>query len=187
MRRRVLPVGWVPGGWLLGALLLAGCVQVPDAGTPQPVPAVDVGRYLGAWHEVARLPMWAQDSSSVACEDTVATYTARPDGRIDVLNRCLNALDNDAPREARGQAYAVEGSNNARLRVSFFWPFFGNYWMIGLDPDYRWAVVGEPGRRWLWVLSRTPKLPEAELAQALAIARTAGYDLGPLRIARQQR
>ena len=87
----------------------------------------------------------------------MATYTARPDGRIGVLNRCLNALDGDKPREATGQAYAVEGSNNARLRVSFFWPFFGDYWVIGLDPDYRWAVVGEPGRRWLWVLSRTPK------------------------------
>lgn len=172
---------------LLAALLLAGCVAAPDATTPQPVPAVDVQRYLGTWHEVARLPMWAQDSRSVSCEDTTATYTLRPDGRIGVVNRCLNALDNDAPRQAEGLAYAVEGSGNARLRVSFFRPFYGNYWVIGLDPDYRWAVVGEPSRHWLWVLSRTPSLPEAEFRRALGIARANGYDLGPLKVARQQR
>ena len=119
--------------------------------------------------------------------DTTATYTLRPDGRIGVLNRCLNALDGDAPREAAGLAYAVEGSGNARLRVSFFRPFYGNYWVIGLDPAYRWAVVGEPSRRWLWVLSRTPTLPRAELDRALGIARANGYELGPLRVARRQR
>ncbi|TCZ61367.1 lipocalin family protein [Roseicella aquatilis] len=169
------------------ALLLAGCVGQPDATTPQPVQAVEVQRYLGTWHEVARLPMWAQDSASVSCEDVTATYMPRPDGRIGVLNRCLNALDGDKPREARGQAYAVEGSSNARLRVSFFRPFYGDYWVIGLDPDYRWAVVGEPSRRWLWVLSRTPRLPEAEFQRAIGIARANGYDLAPLKVARQQR
>ncbi|MFZ4408201.1 MAG: lipocalin family protein [Paracraurococcus sp.] len=172
---------------LAAALLLGGCVAGPDAGTPQPVQGVEVPRYLGAWHEVARLPMWAQDSSSVSCEDTTATYTLRPDGRISVLNRCLNALDGDKPRQAEGQAYAVEGGNNARLRVSFFWPFFGNYWVIGLDPEYRWAVVGEPERRWLWVLSRTPKLEAAEFERALAIARANGYALAPLKVARAQK
>ncbi|MDO9708396.1 lipocalin family protein [Paracraurococcus lichenis] len=172
---------------LAAALLLAGCVSQPDATTPQPVAGVEVQRYLGTWLEVARLPMWAQDSSSVSCEDVTATYTLRPDGRIGVVNRCLNVLDGDRPRQAEGQAYAVEGSHNARLRVSFFWPFFGNYWVIGLDPDYRWAVVGEPSRRWLWVLSRTPKLDPAELDKALGIARANGYDLSTLKVARLQK
>ena len=172
---------------LAAALLLGACVSQPDATTPKPVPAVDLQRYLGTWHEVARLPMWAQDSSRISCEDTTATYTLRPDGRIGVLNRCLNALDGDKPRAAEGQAYAVEGSGNARLRVSFFWPFFGNYWVIGLDPDYRWAVVGEPSRRWLWVLSRSPRLEEAEFQKALGIARANGYDLAPLKVARLQK
>lgn len=175
-------------GWaLLGALLLAGCVGGPDATTPQPVAAVEVERYLGTWHEVARLPMWAQDSASVSCEDTTATYAARPDGQIGVLNRCLNALDGDRPREAQGRAYAVQGSGNARLRVSFFRPFYGDYWVIGLDPNYRWAVVGEPSRRWLWVLSRTPRLPEAEFERALGLARANGYRLDTLRVSRRQR
>lgn len=172
---------------LAAALMLAGCVASPSADTPQPVASVDVQRYLGTWHEAARLPMWAQDSSSVSCEDTNATYTARPDGTIGVLNKCLNALDGDKPREATGQAYAVAGSNNARLRVSFFWPFYGDYWVIGLDPEYRWAVVGEPSRRWLWVLSRTPRMAEGDLQRALQIARQNGYDLTALKVNRGQR
>ena len=169
------------------ALLLTGCVAAPDATTPRPVAAVDLQRYLGTWHEVARLPMWAQDSARVSCEDVTASYSLRPDGQVAVVNRCLNALAGDAPREATATAYVVEGSQGARLRVSFFWPFYGNYWVIGLDPDYRWALVGEPSRRWLWLLSRTPRLPEADFEQALGIARANGYDLTPLKVARQQR
>jgi len=172
--------------FLLLPFLLLGCAGTPGPGTPQPVAMVDVPRYLGTWYEAARLPMFAQDSSSVNCEDTTATYTARPDGTIGVLNKCLNALAGDAPREAKGQAYAVPGSGNARLRVSFFWPFYGDYWVLGLSPDYRWAVVGEPSRRWLWVLSRTPRMSEADLAEALSIARRNGYDLAPLKRNRGQ-
>ena len=109
------------------------------------------------------------------CEDTTATYTARPDGTIGVLNKCLNALAGDAPREAKGQAYAVPGSGNARLRVSFFWPFHGDYWVLGLDPDYRWAVVGSPSRRVLWILSRSTEMPPADYEQAVAIAAREGF------------
>jgi apolipoprotein D and lipocalin family protein len=169
---------------ILALLLLAGCAA-PEGPPPRTVAAVDLQRYLGTWYEVARLPMWAQDRAGVRCEDVTATYTARPDGRIGVLNRCLNALDGDAPRSATATAYAVAGSGNAKLRVSFFWPFFGDYWVLGLDPDYRWAVVGEPSRRWLWILSRTPGLAPAELERAKAAAREAGYDLGPLQMTRQ--
>jgi len=170
---------------VLALVLLAGCAA-PPADAPRTVAAVDTGRYLGTWYEIARLPMWAQDSASVTCEDVTATYTARDDGRIGVLNRCLNARDGDAPRQAAGTAYAVPGSGNARLRVSFFWPFYGDYWVLGLDPDYRWAVVGEPRRRWLWILSRTPAMDPAALDRAKAIAREAGYDLAPLRMTRQR-
>lgn len=170
---------------VVALLLLAGC-GAAEAPPPRTVASVDLQRYLGTWYEAARLPMFAQDSSSVLCEDVTATYTARPDGQVGVTNRCLNALAGDAPRSATATAYAVEGSNNAKLRVSFFWPFYGNYWVLGLDPDYRWAVVGEPSRRWLWILSRTPQMAPADLERAKAIAREAGYDLAPLRITRQR-
>jgi apolipoprotein D and lipocalin family protein len=171
-------------GWLAFALLLAGCAgAAPDP--PRTVERVDLPRYLGTWYEIARLPFWAQDSGSVACEDVTATYTARDDGRVGVRNRCNNALAGDAPREAVGQAYAVQGSDGARLRVAFFWPFFGNYWVIGLDPDYRWAVVGEPERRWLWVLSRTPTMAAADFTTVKAIAQREGFPVERLRLTRQ--
>ena len=179
-----------PAWWhaALLALALPGCAAGVPAGAepPRTVEAVDLQRYLGTWYEIARLPMWAEDRPGLACEEVTATYTPREDGRIGVLNRCLNALDGDAPRQARGSAYAVPGSGNAKLRVSFFWPFHGDYWVLGLDPEYRWAVVGEPGRRWLWILSRTPRMAPEALERATSIAREAGYDLGPLRMTRQE-
>jgi len=71
------------------------------------------------------------------------------------------------------------------LKVSFFWPFRSDYWVIGLDADYRWAVVGNPNRKYLWILSRTPQLPAAELERARQAASAQGYDLGQLKTTRQ--
>lgn len=168
---------------ILAAMLgLTACAATqPGPETPRTVERVDLSRYLGLWHEVARLPQRFQDSSSLRCEEVTAEYAPLSEGRISVRNSCVNALDPARPRRvATGQAYVVEGSNNARLRVSFFWPFYGDYWVFGLDPDYRWALVGSPSRRSLWLLSRTPSLPPAEMERALAIARAQGFDLGPL-------
>lgn len=166
---------------LLGLLLLAGCAAVPpDA--PGTVPAVDLARYTGLWHEAARYPNWFQDGSGVSCVGSTATYAARPDGRIGVVNRCRNAAADGAERVAEGTAYVVPGSNNARLRVSFFWPFYGDYWVVGLAPDYRWAVVGAPRRDYLWVLSRSPVLAPADRDAAEAAARRAGFDTTRLRV-----
>ena len=168
---------------LLVLLMLAGCaVPQPDATTPRTVESVDLGRYAGVWHEAARFPTSFQDSASLRCEETTATYALRPDGQVDVVNACVNALAEGRPRRvARGVAYAVEGSGNARLRVSFFRPFYGDYWVIGLAPDYRWAVVGAPRRDYLWVLSREPRMAEADYAAAVEIARREGFDVGRLR------
>jgi len=163
---------------LLALLLLAGCaVPQPGPETPRTVAAVDLPRYLGTWYEVARFPNRFQDGRRHPCTAVTATYTAREDGRIGVLNRCLDA----GGREAHGRAYVVEGSNGARLRVSFLWPIHGDYWVIGLDPEYRWAVVGTPRREYLWILSRAPRLQPAEMAAAEAAAREQGFDLSRLR------
>lgn len=157
-------------------LLAAACaVPQPGPGTPATVAAVDLNRYAGTWYEIARFPTSFQDGRGIACTDVIATYTARPDGRIGVRNRCRNAAAGGAEREATATAYAVEGSNGARLRVSFFWPFHGDYWVIGLDPGYRWAVVGDPERKYLWILSRTPAMRAEDHARAVAIARAQGF------------
>lgn len=168
---------------LFTLLVLAGCAAALPApsGVPRTVPAVDLARYAGLWHEVGRFPNRFQDGSGVSCTDTTATYTPRPDGRVGVVNRCRNAAGDGAERVVEGRAYAVEGSNGARLRVSFFWPFYGDYWVLGLPPDYRWAVVGDPRRDYLWILSRTPSMAPADYAAALAIARREGFDTRRLR------
>jgi apolipoprotein D and lipocalin family protein len=172
------------------ALLLTGlaaCASPPAATDPggaalppvRAVAAVDLARYSGRWHEIAAYPMFFQRQ---CLGDTTAEYAPAPNGELTVLNRCRSA---DGIAQARGRAWAVSGSDNAKLKVSFFWPFRADYWVIGLDEDYRWAVVGEPGRRYLWVLSRTPVLPQAQLDRALAAARTQGYSLEPLVYTRQ--
>jgi apolipoprotein D and lipocalin family protein len=149
----------------------------------QTVPAVDLSRYLGDWYEVARYPNRFQTQCA---GDVHVTYGSRPDGRVDVTNRCRTA--NGDTQVARGVARVVEGSGDARLKVRFapawigWLPFvWGDYWIIGLDPDYRWAVVGAPGRDYLWVLSRTPVMDEPTYAEAVAVARAQGFDPASLR------
>ncbi len=169
---------------LLMALLLSGCAAFtptqPAPGLPETVPAVDLSRYLGTWYEAARLPVAFQDGPRLRCVDVTAVYSPRPDGAVDVVNTCRNAEAGGAIRSASAVASVVPGSGNARLRVAFFWPFHGDYWVIGLDPEYRWAVVGAPSRRVLWVLSRTTAMAEADYARAVDIARRQGFEVGRL-------
>ena len=135
------------------------------------VPAVDLNRYAGVWYEVARF----ENSFEKDCVGVTATYGRNPDGTISVKNSCrMKALDGEE-NVAEGVARVIDTATNAKLAVSFFWPFFGDYWIIGLDPDYRWAVVGAPRRDYLWVLSRTPVMAEADYAAAVAIARREGF------------
>jgi apolipoprotein D and lipocalin family protein len=168
--------------FLAALLALSACGATrPGPDTPATVERVDLPRYLGLWHEVARLPQRFQDSATLRCEEVTAEYAPLADGRIRVVNACVNVLDPARPRRvAEGTAYVVEGSEGARLRVSFFWPFHGDYWVLGLHPEYRWALVGAPSRQSLWLLSRTPRMEEAEVQRALGIARREGFDLGPL-------
>ena len=153
-------------------LALAGCASGP--GTPAaPLPtvaSVDLARYAGAWYEVASLPNRFQKQ---CVADTQARY--RPVGDdIEVRNRCRTA--DGTVEDITGIAKVVPGSGNARLRVSFFRPFYGDYWILAFGPDQRWVLVGEPKRQFGWVLSRTPQLPAAELDAALARAEALGYD-----------
>lgn len=130
------------------------------------VPSVDLNRYVGRWYEIARLPNGFQKK----CADTVsANYTLRADGKIEVLNRCRKASGEFTT--AKGKAKIVDKKTNAKLKVTFFWPFYGDYWILDLGPNYEYAVVGEPDRKYLWILSRSPQMDEAlfqELLQKMA-------------------
>jgi apolipoprotein D and lipocalin family protein len=150
------------------AAVLSGCMT---STAPLPtVAAVDLARYAGTWYEIALLPNRFQ---SMCVADTRATY--RPQGeRIAVLNQCRNAQGET--ESAEGVAKVVDGSQGAKLKVSFFRPFYGNYWILELDPEYRWVLIGEPGRDYAWILARTPTLDEATLQRLLARAAALGFD-----------
>ena len=159
-------------------LVLVGCAGKPAAPLPT-VPAVDLARYMGAWYEIALIPNRFQ---AVCVADTQARY--RVDGDVvRVWNRCRQADGTIA--DANGIARVVEDSNNAKLRVSFFRPFYGDYWVLALDPQYRWVLIGEPDRDYGWVLSRTPTLDKATLDGILDRAVALGYDRAAFRLTPQ--
>ena len=162
---------------VLGATWTAAPMSAANKPAPmQVVPLVDLARYAGKWYEIARLPnRFQRDCAS----DTTATYTLRPDGKITVLNQCRQP--DGRLKSARGTArVASDKEPTTKLKVTFFLPFYGNYWIIDLDPEYRWAVVGEPDRKYFWILSREPRLDEAIYGKILERARQQGYDVGPL-------
>lgn len=165
---------------LLLASLLAGCAgsgtAAPDLPPLRTVAHVDLDRYVGTWFEIASYPQRFQKG----CTATKATYTRREDGQIDVRNRCNRGGLNGSESSAEGKARVVDKATNAKLEVSFFWPFWGDYWIIDLGADYEFAVVGHPGRDYLWILSRTPVLPAATYDAILARLAAQGYDLSRL-------
>ena len=166
------------------ALVLGLALENPTAkaaGEPLPtVASVDLPRYVGTWYEIGRLPNIFQRQ---CIADTTAQYAARPDGNIDVINRCRTAGKGDGEGDtARGMARIIDPVSKAKLQVSFLpqalrWlPIgWGDYWVLELDADYRWVMVGEPGLRYLWILSRTPALPPGTLESLLARARALGF------------
>jgi len=140
----------------------------------QVVKNVDVNRYIGKWYEIAHLPFKQQEG----CSCTTAEYEIIDSLTLRVKNKCLNDGEID---ETNGKAFVVQGSNNAKLRVQFFWPFRGDYWIIFLDEiNYNWAVVGTPSRKYLWILSRQPKMNENILKELTVKIDKAGFDTNKL-------
>lgn len=139
------------------------------------VEKVELERYTGLWYEIAKIPNRFQKGCA---RGTTAEYVLREDGHITVINRCYK-VDGDLD-EARGVARIEDPTSNARLKVSFVsflgWrPFWGDYWVIGLDEDYRWAIVGTPDRGYGWILSRTPMLDGDTLTEIFTIIERNGY------------
>ena len=148
-----------------------------------PVTSVDLSRYVGTWYEIARLPNRFQKKCSA---NVTATYTLLDDGDIKVVNRCKQ--DDGEITIAEGLArVAVEDGSHSKLKVRFapaflsFLPFvWGDYWIIDLATDYSYSLVGEPDRKYLWVLSRSPVMDEQTLDKILERAKQQGYDTAPL-------
>ncbi len=162
------------------ACLILGVYAGPVMAQSKPaltvVGSVDLQRYLGKWYEIASYPAWFQKD----CTGSTAEYVMLDDGRIQVINRCRKKSLDGKLKESKGKAEVVDTQTNAKLKVWFFWPFKGDYWIIELDDDYRWAVVGEPKRKYLWILSRTPMMDDAVYQGILARLPQKGYDPGRL-------
>ena len=172
---------------LIATLLLSAC-----GGHEKPlatVNKVDLQRYAGTWHEIARLPQWFQRG----CYDSTATYSLNDDGTVKVINRCQR--EGEQTSEAEGTARVVPGSDNAKLKVRFDnWvsrliPTIteGNYWIIALDKDYQTVVIGEPSREYLWILARQSELPEDQYQALVQVAQEKGFPVEELQRNRQLR
>jgi apolipoprotein D and lipocalin family protein len=162
---------------IFGVLALAGCGSSTTARRQLPplvtVAQVDLNRYLGTWYEIASFPQRFQRG----CTASNATYSLRSDGQIDVVNRCRkNSLDGEE-KIAQGRARVVDRATNAKLEVSFFRPFWGDYWIVDLGPSYDYAVVGHPSRDYLWILCRTRTMDGATYDGILARLRAQGYEV----------
>lgn len=139
------------------------------------VPHVDLHRYAGLWYEVARLPTRYEKG----CQHVTAEYHLRPDGKVQVINTCHQKGLEGPVEKATGTARAVDATN-AKLKVSFFWPFEGDYWILELSSGYHYALVGTPNRESLWILSRTPHLERGLRDRLIASAREKGFPVDKL-------
>lgn len=157
---------------LLIVLLGASSIRAAEEQSLEVVESVDLERYLGRWYEIASYPMYFQRG----CTATTADYSLRDDGLIKVINSCRKGSLDGKLKQAKGRAKVVDTATNAKLKVSFFGPFWGDYWIIDLDPDYQWAVVGGPKRKYLWILSRTPRMDDALYDEIVSRLPAKGYD-----------
>lgn len=140
-----------------------------------PIRPFDVNRYLGTWYEIARL----DHSFERGLSNVTANYALRPDGTIRVLNRGYDTSRCEYD-ERTGQATFDGPPDTASLSVTFFWPFAGGYHVFVLDKNYRYAAVSGPNRRYLWILSRTPQLPQSDLRRIVQRAADAGFPVNDL-------
>ena len=167
------------------AIALAGCSYLltrPPVGNhsvPQPAKSVDLQRYLGRWYEIARY----EQSFQKCCEGVTADYSLRSDGVINVVNRCRKP--DGKTDEARGKAKVADRVTNAKLKISFFGPFYGDYWVLDHADDYGWSIVGESSGRYLWILAREPRPSEAKVEGLIQRVRSMGYDASMLRRTKQ--
>jgi apolipoprotein D and lipocalin family protein len=159
--------------FLTTLFFLLGCATTEKLVLPplQVVPRVDLRQYTGTWFEIARYPNRFQDG----CAESSATYTLLEDGTVGVLNQCRK-MPGGETSSVKGKARIVDKKTNAKLKVSFFWPFSGDYWIIDLGEKYDYAAVGHPTRKYLWILSRTMQMEESLYQKILVKLRDQGYD-----------
>ncbi len=161
-------------GLFFVTILLAACTTSGSKSPPLTVvPQVDLARYTGRWYEIASFPQRFQKG----CTDSRAEYRIRQDGNVEVLNSCLRDGKVDT---VKGKAWVVDRKTGAKLKVSFFWPFRGDYWIIDLGKDYEYAVVSAPSMKYLWILSRSPQMDEQLYREIVRRLKERGFETAKL-------
>jgi apolipoprotein D and lipocalin family protein len=177
-RRFLAPLVLVSAGAIaLAARASMSRGPVGNKAVPEPAKAVDLKRYAGLWYEIGRY----ENSFERDCEAVTADYRLLDNGAVQVINGCRKGGLDGPVKTAKGRAKLVEHSQGAKLKVSFFGPFFGDYWVLDHADDYAWSIVGEPSGRYLWLLSRTTE-PSASVRDAIQTrVRDLGYDTSLIR------
>jgi apolipoprotein D and lipocalin family protein len=170
-------------GYISLLFLFAGfgwvsCSKVPVQMNPPltVVAHVDIKKYMGKWYEIARYPHSFEDDCFAASAD----YELMDDGSVKVINSCREGSLKGELKEVVGKAHIADNQTNAKLRVTFFWRFYGDYWVIDLDKNYQYSIVSEPKRQHLWILSRTPTMDPLLYEKLTAKLKNNGFDLSLL-------
>jgi apolipoprotein D and lipocalin family protein len=146
------------------------------------VPFVDLAKYAGKWYEIASFPQYFQKG----CNCTTAEYTLSEKGYVIVENRCRKDSINGKESYIKGRAFVKRNTGNAQLKVQFFWPFRAKYWIIDLADDYSYAVVSHPNRKYLWILSRTPKMDAQIFERIILRLKNNQFDISKLKMTNQE-
>ena len=158
---------------LLSVLLFSKISIAQDLET---VSGVDLQKYSGKWFEIASFPQRFQKG----CNCTTAEYTLTSKNYLIVENRCKKDSLNGKSLYIKGKVFSEKNTGNAKLKVQFFWPFKGKYWILDLAADYSYAVVGHPNRNYLWILSRTASMDNVVYQEIVSRIEAKGYDVSKI-------
>jgi len=165
----------------ISSLIFIFTTTISMAQTLSTVDFVDLKKYAGKWYEIASFPQGFQKN----CFCTTAEYTLTDKGYVIVENRCTKGSLKGKLSYIKGKAFVVKNSGNAKLKVQFFWPFKGKYWIIDLAKDYSYAVVGHPNKKYLWILSRTQTMDNNIYQQIISRIQQKGFDISKIKLTKQ--
>lgn len=163
-------------GFLVGSLTVAATSSKKNYPPLEVAQNVDLDRYVGEWYEIARLPAIFEKD----CYGAKAEYSVAEDGTLQVVNSCHKGSLDGKLSVAKGKGYVVDEETHAKLKVQFMWPFKGDYWILEVGDNYEYALVGEPSRKNLWILSREPQINLDRLQDLVDKARNMGFNTDKL-------